>query len=166
MYKMYSPMSRKPKIILGIDPGYGRMGYAVLRCAGQDAELVTCGCIETPKTELHERRLSQIANEIRQLFDEHKPERLAMEKLFFSKNQTTGIGVAESRGVVLAIAGAFGVEVVELGPNQVKQAVTGYGAADKKGVQDMVKRILKLETVPKPDDAADACAVALAGALL
>ncbi|HJN84956.1 MAG TPA: crossover junction endodeoxyribonuclease RuvC [Patescibacteria group bacterium] len=159
-------MNHQPKTILGIDPGYGRMGFAVLRCAGQEAELVICGCIETPKTEFHEKRLSQIANEIRELFDEHKPERLAIEQLLFTKNQTTGIGVAEARGVVLAIAGAFNVEVVELGPKQVKQAVTGYGAADKKGVQDMVKRILKLEAVPKPDDAADACAVALAGSLL
>ncbi|NQV11741.1 crossover junction endodeoxyribonuclease RuvC [Candidatus Uhrbacteria bacterium] len=159
-------MNREPKTILGIDPGYGRMGYAVLRCSGSDAELVICGCIETPKTELHEKRLSQIANEVRALFDEHKPGRLAIEKLLFTKNQTTGIGVAESRGVVLAIAGAFNVGVVELGPKQVKQAVTGYGASDKKGVQDMVKRILKLDDVPKPDDAADACAIALAGSLL
>ncbi len=164
IYKMCSQMSRK--IVLGIDPGYGRMGYAVLSCLGQDAKLVVCGCIETPKTELHERRLSQIANEVRALFDEYKPSRLAIEKLLFTKNQTTGIGVAESRGVVLAIAGAFEVEVVELGPKQVKQAVTGYGASDKQGVQDMVKRILELDEVPKPDDAADACAVALAGSLI
>lgn len=166
MYKMCSQMSRNSTIVLGIDPGYGRMGYAVLRCAGSDVELIVCGCIETPKTELHEKRLSQIANEVRGLFDKHRPDRLAIEKLLFTKNQTTGIGVAESRGVVLAIAGAFNVGVVELGPKQVKQAVTGYGASDKKGVQEMVKRILKLRTVPKPDDAADACAVALAGSLL
>lgn len=156
----------KPTTILGIDPGYGRMGFAVLRCLGSDAELVVCGCIETAKGTPHEKRLSQIANEVRSLFDEYKPDRLAIEKLLFTKNQTTGIGVAESRGVVLAIAGAFNVGVVELGPKQVKQAVTGYGSADKRGVQDMVMRILKLDAVPKPDDAADACAIAIAGSLL
>jgi len=159
-------MSIEQKKILGIDPGYGRMGYAVILATGTKMELIETGCIETQKTEKHERRLAQIAVRIRDLFDTHNPDRLGIEKLLFTKNVTTGIGVAESRGVVLAIAGAFETEVLEVGPKQVKQAVTGYGAADKKGVQQMVVRLLNLEETPKPDDAADACAVAIATSLM
>lgn len=152
--------------VLGIDPGYARLGWAVLKLreegkGGGEEKLVACGCIETNKSESHERRLAKIANETRKLFEKYKPTKLAIEKLLFTKNQTTGIAVAESRGVVLAVAGAFRCEVKEIGPMQVKLAVAGYGHADKKQVQDMVKRLLKLKKTLQPDDAADACAIAL-----
>lgn len=151
------------RITLGIDPGYGRMGYAVIEGDVGSERLLDVGCIETSPNNTHAERLCEIANCIRTLFETHQPTRLSIETLFFSKNQTTGLAVAEARGVVLAIAGAFGVEVREFGPGQVKAAVTGYGSADKRQVQEMVKRMLKLDAVPTPDDAADACAVALAG---
>ena len=125
--------------------------------------LTACGCIETSKSDTHERRLAQIATEARSLFETHRPSKLVIEKLLFTKNQTTGLAVAEARGVVLAIAGAFDCPVEEVGPKQVKVAVTGYGNAEKRQVQEMVKRLLELKDVPKPDDAADACAVAIAG---
>ena len=151
------------RITLGIDPGYGRMGYAVLVGDVGSERLIDVGCIETSKDDTQAVRLSRIALELRRLFDTHKPTCLAIETLFFTNNKTTGLAVAEARGVVLAIAGAFAVEIKEFGPKQVKLAVTGNGAADKRQVQEMVKRLLKLESVPKPDDAADAVAVALAG---
>ncbi len=100
---------------------------------------------------------------MRALFEKYEPSRLVVEKLLFTKNQTTGIAVAESRGVVLAVAGAFDCEVREIGPMQMKLAVTGNGHADKKQVQEMVKRLLNLKKAPQPDDAADACAIAIAG---
>lgn len=140
------------------------MGYAVLSVNGGDLRLLDVGCIETGAELAHEKRLSEIANKVRGLFEKYQPGRLVIEQLLFTKNQTTAIGVAEARGVVLAIAGAFNVEVLSVGPKQVKMGVTGYGGADKAQVQEMVKRILNLETVPTPDDAADACAVAICGA--
>jgi len=149
-------------MILGIDPGYGRMGYAVLSYENTKMTLIEAGCIETSKEDEHAARLSEIASRIRNLFDKYQPEKLGIEKLFFSKNQTTAIAVAESRGVVLAITGAFNIPVFEFNPKQVKLAVTGYGNAEKKQVQEMVKRILNLKEVPRPDDAADAVAVAIA----
>lgn len=152
------------KIVLGIDPGYARMGWAVIEVDERGGSaLIACGCIETEKDEPHERRLAQIASEIRVLFEVHCPSKLIIEKLLFTKNQTTGLAVAEARGVVLAVAGALGCVVEEVGPKQVKLAVTGYGNADKQQVQEMVKRLLNLSAVPQPDDAADACAVAMAG---
>jgi len=156
-------MNTTPKVTLGIDPGYDRMGYAVIVGDVGQETLLDVGCIQTEKTDTHAKRLSVIAREVRGLFDTHHPTRLAIETLFFSNNQTTALAVAEARGVVLAIAGAFTVEVIELGPGQVKQSVTGNGAADKQQVQEMIKRILHLKEIPKPDDAADAAAIAWAG---
>ncbi len=158
-------MVRGARILLGIDPGYGRMGWAVLNMDERGRpSLTACGCIETDKDEPHEQRLARIATEIRGLFEVHRPSKMVIEKLLFTKNQTTGLAVAEARGVVLAIAGSFGCAVEEVGPKQVKVAVTGYGGAEKQQVQEMVKRLLGLNAIPKPDDAADACAVAIAGA--
>ena len=148
---------------MGIDPGYARLGWAIIEPSDDGERLVACGCIETDKTDRHEIRLAKIANETRKLFEKYKPERLVIEKLLFTKNQTTGIAVAESRGVVLAVAGTLGCEVREIGPMQMKLAVTGNGHADKKQVQEMVKRLLNLKKAPQPDDAADACAIAIAG---
>ncbi len=154
---------REASIILGIDPGYGRCGWAVLKWHGE-FEFVAAGCVETSKHDPHEQRLSAIANQLREIMEKDCPTRMVIEQLLFTKNQTTGLKVAEARGVALAVAGACGVEVVEVGPQQVKQAVTGNGAADKKQVQEMVKRLLRLKTIPRPDDAADACAIAMCGA--
>jgi crossover junction endodeoxyribonuclease RuvC len=150
-------------IVLGIDPGYGRLGYSVINDEGGNLVLISTGCIETHKDMPHAKRLSYIAVQIRELFERHGPERVVVEQLLFTKNQTTGLAVAEARGVVLAIAGAFDIDVIEIGPKQVKVGVTGYGDADKAQVQDMVMRILNLDAIPTPDDAADACAVAICG---
>lgn len=149
--------------ILGIDPGYGRLGYAVVHDERGELALVETGCIETSKDDTHAARLSEIANRVRALFEHHRPDRLVIEQLLFTKNQTTGLAVAQARGVVLAVAGAFGCEVREVGPMQVKLAVTGYGHAEKLQVQEMVRHLLHLDAIPKPDDAADACAVAICG---
>lgn len=148
---------------MGIDPGYARLGWAIIEPSDDGERLVACGCFETDKGEDHARRLAKIANKMRALFEKYEPSRLVVEKLLFTKNQTTGIAVAESRGVVLAVAGAFDCEVREIGPMQMKLAVTGNGHADKKQVQEMVKRLLNLKKAPQPDDAADACAIAIAG---
>ena len=156
-------MANEQQSVLGIDPGYGRMGYAVVVGRGDDATLATVGCIETHAAQEHPARLNEIANGVRRLIEEYRPDTLAIEKLFFSKNQTTALAVAESRGVVLAVAGAFGMRVIELGPRQVKQALTGHGAAKKDQVHDMTLRFLKRSEPIKPDDAADAAAIALTG---
>lgn len=148
--------------VMGIDPGYGRLGWAVIR-DGRDLEFVAAGCVETSPDDAHARRLAVIAAEVRAAFELYRPERVVVEQVLFTKNQTTAIGVAEARGVVLAVAGAFDTEVVCVGPMQVKQAVTGNGHAGKGQVQEMVARMLHLERAPAPDDAADACAVAIAG---
>lgn len=149
------------KKILGIDPGFGRMGWAVLEVE-TEPRLVAYGCIETDVGDEHAVRLATIANEVRAILEVHRPSTVAIEQLLFTKNQTTGLKVAEARGVALAIAGAFYIQVVEVGPMQVKLAVTGNGHADKMQVMDMVRRLLHLNDVPKPDDAADACAIAWA----
>jgi crossover junction endodeoxyribonuclease RuvC len=149
--------------ILGIDPGYGRLGWAVVDVSGAQCQAVAFGCLETPKTGHHAERLATIAREVRSLMEQHAPQRLAVEKILFTKSHTTAIGVAEARGVVLAIAGALRLPVVEMNPMQVKQAATGNGHADKAQVQEMVRRLLGLTVAPQPDDAADACAVAIAG---
>ena len=151
------------KRIIGIDPGYARMGWAIVEASGQNPRLIACGCIETNKELEHAMRLAQIAQELRACIDRFHPDRLVIEQLLFTKNQTTGLKVAEARGVVLAVAGANALEVVEVGPMQVKMSMTGFGNADKKQVQEMVKRILGLAEAPTPDDAADACAIALSG---
>lgn len=143
-------------IILGIDPGYGRLGWGVI----EGEIMIASGCIET-KPAAEEKRLEQLFIQLNQLFKQHQPEAVAVEKLFWFKNQTTVFGVAQSRGAVLLAAAQNKLPVFSYTPLQIKQAVTGYGRADKNQVQQMVKSILKLKTIPRPDDAADALAVAL-----
>jgi crossover junction endodeoxyribonuclease RuvC len=143
--------------ILGIDPGYGRMGWGMI--SGE--AMVDCGCFETPAKMAEEGRLNDLFIKLIQLIKSQRPEAVAVEKLFFFKNQTTVIPVAQSRGVVLLAAAQNQVPVFSYTPLQIKQAVTGYGRAEKKQVQQMVKSILKLKEIPQPDDAADALAVAL-----
>lgn len=145
--------------VLGIDPGVARVGYGVLdgmRCVGY-------GCIETEKTTAGALRLLQIRREVAALIKTHRPDVVAVEKLFFQKNVKTAIMVAEARGVILAAAAEAGLPVAEFTPLVVKQALTGYGKAEKGQVQRMVKSLLGLREVPKPDDAADALAIAYTG---
>ncbi len=147
--------------ILGIDPGYAIVGFGILEADRGQARLVRCGAINTPAGVPMPRRLLQIQQDMETLIADFQPDAMAIEELFFNTNVTTGIGVAQARGVILAAAAKLGVEIFEYTPSQVKQAVVGYGKAEKHQVMDMTKRILKLPAVPKPDDAADAVAIAL-----
>ena len=147
--------------ILGIDPGYGITGFGVVDADRGNCKLITCGAITTPAGMDFSARLSIIYEDMRQLLEKAKPDAVAIEELFFGQNVTTGIGVAQSRGVILLAIHQAGLPVTSYKPMQVKQAVVGYGNATKHQVQDMTKRLLGLEKMPKPDDAADAIAIAL-----
>ncbi|MCF0122621.1 MAG: crossover junction endodeoxyribonuclease RuvC [Ruminiclostridium sp.] len=147
--------------ILGIDPGYAIVGFGLLEANRGEARLVRCGVINTPAGAPMPRRLLQIQEDMEELLRTFQPDAMAIEELFFNTNVTTGIGVAQARGVILATAARLGVEIFEYTPSQVKQSVVGYGKAEKRQVMDMTRRLLKLASVPKPDDAADAVAIAL-----
>ena len=147
--------------ILGIDPGYGRVGWGVIEGNGTDWKPVAYGCIETsPKKDIS-ARLANIEEGILFILNKYQPDAAGVEELFFKKNVTTGIKVAQARGVMLLTLHKHGVQVVGVKPLQAKQAVTGYGNADKKQVQYMVAMMLKLPKKSFQDDAADALAVAL-----
>ena len=147
--------------ILGIDPGYGITGFGVIDADRGNAALISCGAITTPAGADFSARLSMIYNDMKSLLEKAKPDAVAIEELFFGQNVTTGIGVAQSRGVILLAIYQAGVPVYSYKPMQVKQAVVGYGNATKHQVQDMTRRLLNLSAMPKPDDAADAIAIAL-----
>lgn len=147
--------------ILGIDPGIAIVGFGVLDCDKGKQTMVQYGAINTEAGLPLATRLVQIQTDLEQLILQFRPDEIAIEELFFSKNITTGIAVAHGRGIILYTAEKLGVPIYEYTPMQVKQAVVGYGLAEKRQVMDMVKRILKLKAVPKPDDAADALAIAL-----
>ena len=147
--------------ILGIDPGYGITGFALVEANRGNARLLHCGAITTSAGMDFSTRLEIIYEDMRKLLEMAKPEAVAIEELFFGQNVTTGIGVAQSRGVILLAIRQAGLEVTSYKPMQVKQSVVGYGNATKHQVQDMTKRLLHLEKLPKPDDAADAIAIAL-----
>ena len=147
--------------ILGIDPGYAIVGFGILEANRGQAQLIRCGAINTQAGIPMPMRLLQIQEDMETLIRTFQPDAMAIEELFFNTNVTTGIGVAQARGIILAAAAKLGVEIFEYTPSQVKQAVVGYGKAEKRQVMDMTKRLLKLSAVPKPDDAADAVAVAL-----
>ena len=147
--------------ILGIDPGYGITGFGLLEGERGQFRLLRCGAITTPAGADFSARLEMIYEDMRQLLDVCKPDCVAIEELFFGQNVTTGIGVAQSRGVILLAIRQAGLRVYPYKPMQVKQSVVGYGNATKHQVQDMTRRILGLEKMPKPDDAADAIAIAL-----
>ena len=148
-------------IILGIDPGIADTGYGVIKKDHDAFRAKDFGTITTKKTDTLVDRLQQLFDAVAGLIKKHKPERIAVEQLFFAKNAKTAITVAHARGVILLAARTAGCEVHEYTPLQVKQALTGYGAADKKQIQRMVKTILSLKAIPKPDDAADALAIAI-----
>ena len=147
--------------ILGIDPGYGITGFGLIEAQRSQYQLLRCGAITTPPNTEFTWRLEVIYNDMRQLLEVAKPDAVAIEELFFGHNVTTGINVAQSRGVILLAIRQAGVPIYEYKPMQVKQAVVGYGNATKHQVQDMTKRLLHLQAMPKPDDAADAIAIAL-----
>ena len=147
--------------ILGIDPGYGITGFGLIDAQRGQFRLLNCGAITTPPNTDFSWRLEVIYNDMTELLRVAQPEAVAIEELFFGHNVTTGIGVAQSRGVILLAIRQAGLPVYEYKPMQVKQALVGYGNATKHQMQDMTKRLLHLQTMPKPDDAADAIAIAL-----
>lgn len=149
-------------VIVGFDPGLATLGYGVISLdKKRRAEVVDYGVVLTPKDENLAVRLCLLEQGVKQVIDKFKPEQIAVEELFFAKNVTTGINVAHARGVLLLTAVKECGNIFEYTPLQIKQALTGYGRADKNQIQQMVKTLLGLKAVPKPDDAADALAVAL-----
>ena len=147
--------------ILGIDPGLAIVGWGVIDSERGNSRPVAFGSIRTPAHTLIESRLLMIENDLTEIINKYKPDEMAVEELFFNTNITTGIAVAEARGVILCTAHKLGVKISEYTPLQVKQAVVGYGKAEKRQVIAMVTSILKLPEPPKPDDTADAVAIAL-----
>ena len=147
--------------ILGIDPGYGTTGFALMQAERSQYGLLSCGVITTPPNMDFSHRLELIYQDMTRLLQTAKPDAVAIEELFFGHNVTTGINVAQSRGVMLLAIRQAGLPVFEYKPMQVKQSVVGYGNATKRQVQDMTRRLLRLQALPKPDDAADAIAIAL-----
>ncbi len=149
-------------IILGIDPGLATLGYGVIeKDARGNFHPLDCGVVVTPKEEDLPVRLAMLEEGIQKILDKYRPDEVAMEELFFSKNITTGIAVAHARGVALLTCVKACGKLYEYTPMQVKQALTGYGKADKKQIQTVVTSMLRLPAIPKPDDAADALAIAL-----
>jgi crossover junction endodeoxyribonuclease RuvC len=148
-------------IVLGIDPGTAATGYGVVERDGAKLRALDYGCVETLPTQELPVRLLEIHRAVTELILTHKPVQLGVERLFFNKNVQTAFAVGQARGVVLLAAAEHGLPVFEYGPHEVKLAVTGYGRADKLQVQRMVQAVLGLAVLPRPDDAADALAVAI-----
>ena len=149
--------------IIGIDPGFARLGYAVIDQIGGAQKLIDYGCLETKKDLSLSRRLLLMADGLRDLVKKHEPRLAAVEELFFFKNLKTAIDVAQARGAILLLLEELGLPVVELTPLQVKQSLTGYGRADKQQIARLLKIILKIPEKIKYDDSTDAMAIALAG---
>ncbi len=148
--------------IIGIDPGTGILGFGVIDVDERGrSKLVDGGVIRTPVNHPDSQRMLMIYEELGQIIDAHHPQTMSVEKLFFSQNVTTAISVAQARGVVLLLGERTGLQIFEYTPLQIKQSITGYGRADKKQMQEMVRIILGLKTVPEPDDCADALAAAI-----
>ena len=152
---------RGGRIILGIDPGTATMGWGVIRQEGSRLSYVQHGAITTPSQWEMPRRLGRLFDGVTELVKGYRPETVAVEELFFNTNVTTAITVGQARGVVLLAAYRAGIKVAEYTPLQVKQAITSYGRAEKRQVQEMVKSLLRLREIPKPDDAADGLAIAV-----
>lgn len=147
--------------IIGIDPGTGILGFGIIELNKGKIKLVDAGVIRTPVKEDDAVRLMTIYEELSEIIKDTKPDEMAVEKLFFAQNVTTAMTVAQARGVVLLTGKQAKLKIAEYTPLQIKQAVTGYGKAEKKQIQEMVRVILQLKAIPKPDDAADALAVAI-----
>lgn len=148
--------------ILGIDPGTGILGFGLVDIDSKGkASLVDAGVIRTPVNQADSDRLATIYDELHEIITEHEPQVMAVEKLFFAQNVTTAMSVAQARGVVLLCGKQHKLELFEYTPLQIKQSLTGYGRADKKQIQEMVRVVLSLKEIPKPDDCADALACAI-----
>ena len=148
-------------VILGIDPGYATTGFGVVESGRGLLRLVNYGTITTPAGLAFPKRLKMLYDDMNELLGAVRPDAVAVEELFFGHNVTTGIGVSHGRGVILLAVEQFGAPLFEYTPNEVKQAVVGYGGAEKRQVMDMTRRLLKMEHIARPDDAADAIAIAL-----
>ncbi len=148
-------------VVLGIDPGLTRCGYAVLSAAGNTVTAVSLGVIRTPPSAALPQRLAELAGELQALLVEFRPAAVAVEQVFFQTNVRTAMSVGQASGLALAAAASFGCDVVQFTPNQVKDTVAGWGGADKAQVQRMVQARLRLSAPPRPADAADAAALAL-----
>ncbi len=149
--------------ILGIDPGLGRMGYAIIKHGNGKSVLSECGCITTQPKTPDADRLLEIKKDLEIILKKWQPEVLCIESLFFAKNSATAMSVGQARGVAIVMAAEQGLDIIEMTPLQVKMSITGYGKAEKSQVQKMLQTVLKLKKIPKPDDAADAAAIAWAG---
>lgn len=152
--------------ILGIDPGTGILGFGVIDFVQGDAKLVTAGVIKTPAHTPLDERLEEIFDGLNEIIAETKPTVASIEKLFFARNVTTAMSVSHARGVAMLVARKARMPIAEYTPLQIKQTLTGYGKADKKQVQEMVRLQLKLKEIPRPDDAADALAAAITHAMM
>jgi crossover junction endodeoxyribonuclease RuvC len=148
-------------LTLGIDPGVATTGFGLVRQLGDKLIHVDCGCIITTPKENSQQRLARIYAEMKKLIQTHKPHAIAVERLYFGENSKTAMAVGQARGIILLAAAEAGTQLSEYTPLEVKVAITGYGKADKKQIQQMVKILLKLPAIPKPDDAADALAIAI-----
>lgn len=148
-------------VIIGIDPGYAIVGYGIVKYEGNRFTPLKYGAVTTPADLPFVKRLDIIFEELGKLFSEYKIDAMSIEKLFFNTNTTTAIDVAQARGVIVLSAERAGIPVFEYTPLQVKQSVTGYGRAEKKQIMEMTRMLLRLEKVPKPDDTADALALAI-----
>lgn len=149
------------KRVIGIDPGIGLLGFGIIDHSPRSRKLVDGGVIRTPIGQPDSHRLKMIFDELTAIVIEFKPQIMIVEKLYFAQNVTTAMSVSQARGVVLLVAEQHGLELIEMTPLQIKQSLTGYGKADKKQIQEMVRVLLGLEKVPQPDDCADALAAAL-----
>lgn len=154
-------MTLSKQIILGIDPGLATTGYGIIIKKNNNLSVINCGVISTEAKLQFAQRLEKIHQELNKIIKKYKPDVISIEELFFAKNVKTALLVGQARGVVMLTAMRAKVEIYEYTPLQVKQALTGYGRADKNQIQQMVKVLLKLKEIPKPDDAADALAVAI-----
>ena len=148
-------------IVLGIDPGYALMGWGVVEAEGSRMKLINYGCIETKAGVPMQNRLRTLQLGVRDLLNIYRPDDVAFEELFFARNVTTALMVGAARGAAIIAAAEYTNNLYEYTPMQIKQAITGYGKADKKQIQQMVRLLLKLDEIPKPDDAADAIACAI-----
>lgn len=155
-------------IYLGIDPGTATTGFGIIRKTKnpkQEYDILEFGVISTPKTDSDSKRLKTIYEDLSEIIKKHKPNYMGIEKLFFTKNQTTAMTVSQARGIALLAGEQAKLPILEFTPLQVKNTLCGYGKADKKQVQSMVQQTFKLKNIPKPDDAADALAIALCAAV-
>lgn len=148
-------------IVIGIDPGLATVGFGVIRKEESGITPVSYGCIRTSSEKQTPERLLEIYTETSALFEKYNPEAVAVERLFFNKNVTNAMSVSEARGVIFLAAQQKNIPLFEYTPNQIKQAITGSGRADKKQMQEMIKRLLNLDELPQPDDAADGLSIAL-----